>query len=314
MIDVIIPAYNSHDTINRAIDSVLTQSYTDYHITIVNDGGKPYNINNVDCLTELSYKENMGPGFARNYGIKHTNGDYILFIDADDYLESTNALQSLISCFKDDVMLVIGGIKAEGPDGGTKLIRGNGNFMHGKMYRRSYLQKYDIWSNENSRCCEDDSFNSQVLLCLDGKTEKDVCISEPVYRWTYTKTSLGRKDPIDWEHRIVPRGMLENKIYVFNQLRKKGIDNKRVRFDKIRTMIKSIVLYVSNRERFPQFDQSNKDVLIRCYYEIYRDIDLSVTDDELTFVYNSLGFQNGTPDDIPLIKHIIEQLRTIFPD
>ena len=309
MIDIIIPAYNSHKTINRAIDSVLSQSYQDYHITIVNDGGEPYNINNIDCLTELRYDENKGPGYARNYGIDHTNGDYILFIDADDYLEGTYALQSLLNCFKEDVVLVIGGIHAETPDGGVRLIRSNGNFMHGKMYKRSFIEKYNIRSNENSRCCEDDSFNSLFLLCMD-KPYKDVSFSEPVYRWTYTEGSLGRKNPDEWEHKIVPRGMLENKIYIFNELEKRNINSDRVIYDKVRTMLKCIVLYINNKENFPQYDDSNKDVLIRCYYDIYKDIDGTIDDSVFSHILKSFNL-SGDESTINAMKNIIVQLRNI---
>ena len=58
LVDIIIPAYNSHRTINRAIDSILQCGDIDYHITIVNDAGEPYNITNIDCLTELTNEKN----------------------------------------------------------------------------------------------------------------------------------------------------------------------------------------------------------------------------------------------------------------
>ena len=306
MINIIIPAYNAHKTIKRAIDSVLSQSYQDYDITIVNDGGEPYNITNIDFLTELNYGENKGPGYARNYGIDHTDGDFILFIDADDYL-LPDALQNLIDTVKDDTGFVIGGIEAENEDGTTRLIKNNGNFMHGKLYRRAYIEELGIRSNE-TRCCEDDSFNSLCLLCLDGKKYKEYSTEKPVYRWTYTEGSLGRSNIDDWEHKIVPVAMVDNKIYVYNELKKRGITSGRILLDKVRFFLHCTINYIRDNHNFPQYEESNWANLNRSYKEVYREIEGQVTDEIFNYALKLFNVE-FTDNDIDYIKKIIDKVR-----
>lgn len=92
-VSVIIPYYNRDTSVIRAIKSVLTQTYTNYEIILVNDGSdkKYYEFvenyietikNNVDI--KHLYQNNKGPSSARNNGIKVANGEYIAFLDSDD--------------------------------------------------------------------------------------------------------------------------------------------------------------------------------------------------------------------------------------
>ena len=93
LVSVIIPYYNNKDTIIRALESVLNQSYNNLELIIINDGSKDdsyeivceylqkydgnININHIN-------QENQGPSITRNKGIKLSKGEYIAFLDADD--------------------------------------------------------------------------------------------------------------------------------------------------------------------------------------------------------------------------------------
>lgn len=89
LISVIIPAYNAEAFIEKALDSVLAQSYHHFEVLIVNDGStdatetivKNYN----DARVKLISQENGGLSNARNTGIRAAQGDYLAFLDADDY-------------------------------------------------------------------------------------------------------------------------------------------------------------------------------------------------------------------------------------
>lgn len=90
---IIIPVYNSEKYLKQCIDSVLNQSYDDYEIIAINDKS---NDNSEKILREYGNKINLhnvkekngvGPSHARNIGIKMAKGDYILFLDSDDYYE-----------------------------------------------------------------------------------------------------------------------------------------------------------------------------------------------------------------------------------
>lgn len=89
-ISVIMSAYNAQNTIRRAIRSVLNQTHKDIELIVVNDCStddtekiiKKYKDNRI---VYIKHDVNLGAGCARNTGIKHATGDYIAFLDSDDY-------------------------------------------------------------------------------------------------------------------------------------------------------------------------------------------------------------------------------------
>ncbi len=101
-VSVIIPTYNYGKYIERAIDSVFAQTYQDYEIIVVDDGST----DNTREIIETRYKkkvryfyqENKGPGAARNLGLRHMRGDFIVFLDSDDYFLPKN-IETKISIF-----------------------------------------------------------------------------------------------------------------------------------------------------------------------------------------------------------------------
>ena len=88
-ISIIIPSYNSEKTIERAINSVITQNYSNKEIIVVDDGSfdntKTILSKYVESINIVT-TENFGVSRARNNGIKNAVGDYIMFLDSDDYL------------------------------------------------------------------------------------------------------------------------------------------------------------------------------------------------------------------------------------
>ena len=103
---LIIPAYNVEKYIKKCLDSVLNQTYNNYEIIIINDGST----DNTSKILE-SYKsnkkikiinqENKGLSNARNTGVSNAKGDYILFIDSDDFIEK-ELLEILNKTIKDE--------------------------------------------------------------------------------------------------------------------------------------------------------------------------------------------------------------------
>lgn len=95
---IIIPLYNKELYIDRAINSLLTQTFQDFEVIIVNDGSTDNSIYEakkiIDSRITIIHQENSGVSTARNTGIKAANGEYLVFLDADDkYLP--NALEHL---------------------------------------------------------------------------------------------------------------------------------------------------------------------------------------------------------------------------
>ena len=93
MISFIITSYNSEKTIGRAIDSILKQkSNLKYEIIVVDDGSNDNTraiLENYYDKIQYYYKENEGVAIARNFGVNKSKGEYIIFIDSDDYINKT---------------------------------------------------------------------------------------------------------------------------------------------------------------------------------------------------------------------------------
>lgn len=112
MISVIIPAYNASKTIKKAIKSVLTQTYTDFELIIVDDGSTDntlalcLNIAQKNEKITLIHQDNKGLVKARIEGIRHAKGEYVFFLDADDWV-STRAIESLINASENETADVV---------------------------------------------------------------------------------------------------------------------------------------------------------------------------------------------------------------
>lgn len=92
-ISVIVPVYNASQTISRCIDSILRQSYSNFEIVLINDGSSDHSLEILreyekrDLRVKVIDSVNEGVSRARNKGIEHSVGRYLVFVDSDDYVE-----------------------------------------------------------------------------------------------------------------------------------------------------------------------------------------------------------------------------------
>ena len=92
-ISLIVPVYNAGKHLSRCIDSILAQKFTDFELILVNDGSKDNSLeicnqySGLDARVVVVSRDNGGVSSARNHGIEVSTGDYICFIDADDYVK-----------------------------------------------------------------------------------------------------------------------------------------------------------------------------------------------------------------------------------
>jgi glycosyltransferase involved in cell wall biosynthesis len=110
----------------------------------------------------ISLDENVGPGLARQAGIDQSNGEFIMFADADDYFYP-GALDYLLSKIESsDFDILFSAFRYERDDE-VKIIGNDAAWLHGKIYRRDFLQKHNIHFN-SYRANEDNGFNRLALL------------------------------------------------------------------------------------------------------------------------------------------------------
>lgn len=189
MIDIIIPAYNANNTIEYTLMSVAMQTIKDkVKIYIIDDcslNDYNYIVDNFSKelnITLLRLDKNSGTGIARQFGLDNSNGDYIYFLDADDLFLNPESLENLYNNIigKD---LVYGYVYNEELD----INNINLGDLHGKLYRRDFINKYNIGFN-NSRFHEDNAFNSLVLL--HNPIHKQ--IDNIILFYSYNKKSITR--------------------------------------------------------------------------------------------------------------------------
>lgn len=112
-ISIIIPVYNVENYIEKCINSLINQTLVDVEFIFVNDGSPDGSANIIkkyqkkDKRIKLIEKENGGQASARNLGLKHATGEYVAFVDSDDYVD-INMYKILYECAKkDDLDIVI---------------------------------------------------------------------------------------------------------------------------------------------------------------------------------------------------------------
>jgi glycosyltransferase involved in cell wall biosynthesis len=202
LVSVIIPAYNSAKFVGGAIESVLAQTTDDFEIIVVDDGSKdatPRAIEPFLADSRIRYfrQENRGLPGARNAGAKVSRGEYLAFLDADDFL-APNALEAMRKKFEESgaAWLNVGVMKLEGenrtfrrpqfPEGDLLLaILENDFITRSPFYPRKDFFEIGMY-DEEIRMREDWDINIRMIAA--GKPF--VLLDEPLYLYTRTEGSI----------------------------------------------------------------------------------------------------------------------------
>lgn len=210
-ISIIIPVFNSEESIEKCLDSVLGMYNGRMEIVIINDGSTDSTSRIIDdfvlkfnsCANgniTINYLQtvNQGVSKARNLGLEIASGDFLLFLDSDDYISPDvpgvifNALvPGGIHCF--NVKDYSSYIKANIPGGVYDISEGidvlyNANsfgFLHGKLYDRKIIESHHIRFDENISMSEDFIFNLEYMSVV----EKVVIHNEIFYHYKNDNSS-----------------------------------------------------------------------------------------------------------------------------
>ena len=197
-ISIIIPFYNSSKTIRKCVESVLNQTYQNFEALFINDGGnddtldilKSYQVN--DNRIVILDKEHSGVSSTRNFGLKHASGEFVQFLDSDDYLEPTMFEEMIKVQKENDADLVICNynhpsiknylgdcvLNLENKKDLLKYVQTTFAMVvpWNKMYRKSVITNY---FDETVSFCEDDLFALSNLKNI----KKVVSISKKLYNY-----------------------------------------------------------------------------------------------------------------------------------
>ena len=105
---IIIPNYNEGKYIRECLESVFGQTYKNYEVIVVDDGSTDDSIDIIkDFDVKLYHSNGLHAGGARNVGLDNANGEYIVFLDSDDYLANNNVLENLNNLINDEDIICL---------------------------------------------------------------------------------------------------------------------------------------------------------------------------------------------------------------
>lgn len=221
LVSVVVPVYNAEHFLGKSIESVTNQSYKNIELILVNDGSTDNSetICNTYALADNRIKvisqENSGPAAARNTGIRHATGDFVFFLDADDFIDR-NALALLVAQYNEyKPDLVMGNFCKRENNGETVNIRATFHpddkpfegkikkltksdivsyvrhflkhpsnhlisYCWARLYKLSVIKNNNIYAHEDMRLFEDFVFNLEYLK----HTNEIIFVNEPLYTYT----------------------------------------------------------------------------------------------------------------------------------
>lgn len=226
MVNIIMPVYNAHNTLRQAIGSVIMQDDLDnILLTIVDDcSTEPYDY----LLDEFKFMNieimrkdtNTGCGQSRQYGIDRCKCKYFMFLDADDCLYHPDSVKKMHQYMENEQLdMLYTDFIEELNDDSFFLHQNSGVWMHGKMFRTSYIQDNDIRYNE-TRLHEDHAFNFITRIC-GGKL---LYIDYTTYIWRRNGDSLTRSDSHTFDVAMI--NFIENAKYVIVEYVKRKVSEQ----------------------------------------------------------------------------------------
>lgn len=269
-VSIIIPVYNGEKFIKKCIESILKQTYQNYEIIIINDGSTDRTKETIESLKNEKLKlyniKNAGVSNARNYGMNQANGDYILFVDADDEIDN-KTLEILVNKqkeYKVDIIRYNGYIqdekgnfeKLEMPIDNNTIINSKKDLkkiiklINGSLRCYSpllFIRNSDIIQFDSSLTyLEDKLFYLQNMTNGDKKT---LFIDEMLYYYNYNKRSK-TKDINNFKNNILD--MLEATKKIDSVVKKLG-DRSNITNCSLLSLFIYRIEYLANISKYKEF-------------------------------------------------------------
>lgn len=212
-VSVIIPVYNVEKYIGRCLDSIVKQTYENLQIIVVNDGSRDNAVEIIhkyiqkDNRIELFNKENGGLSDARNYGLKYARGEYVCFIDSDDWV-TYDYIETLIKQFSTEIDITCAGFDLAFENNvfnsfkyrmKNKILSSDSalvelcigkwmtNHVFNKMFRLSLFKNIEF---DVGRTFED----IYIMHKLFAKARKISCSSQIIYHYFMRNDSIVHQD------------------------------------------------------------------------------------------------------------------------
>lgn len=245
-ISIIVPVYNAEQYLNKCIESILKQTYQNFEIILIDDGSEDNSGNICDeyeknnTKIKVIHQTNSGVCAARNVGIDNAKGDWISFVDADDYIETTylEELIYLLKKFRSNYItcgykrvfdakkvdyinsdLSIENISAQEYLNKLLNVQNGYGFVHMKLIKKDVIK--GVRFNEKITVGEDALFN--VELCKN--LENIIIYNKPLYNYYFNPNSAVRKFDTNYAQKYIS-SMKTMKEYIENEYKDDKIINK----------------------------------------------------------------------------------------
>ena len=253
-VSVIVPVYNAERYLERCVNSIFAQTFTDYELILVDDGSTDDSGKMCDDYARSNpqvcviHQTNQGVSAARQKGLDAASGQYVIFADPDDWVEPTMLEELQEAAINNDADVVIcdfwinnsevtGDRKYQNPRALSsdsvlrQLILGElHGFTWNKLYRSSCLKKHNVAFPQGINYSEDLWFNCKLFLNHDVKV---AYLQKPFYHYDYYSNSSGLsrkltarsvKDYlsfVEFIHDELPEGAFRDELAVlrFNAIR-----------------------------------------------------------------------------------------------
>ena len=258
LVTIIIPIYNAEKYLSKTLESVLNQTYKNLEIILINDGSTD---NSKEICTKFANedkriifidKENGGPSEARNKGLEISKGEYIAFVDSDDYLE-LNYIERLLETLKDKgVQCVLCGYNRVYDQKAEKIVREESIYLNKEEFLSSILTVQGglgftwgkLWKREeiqNIRFNKDIKIGEDALFCMEAckNIDKVFILNEALYNYKFNPNSIVRSYDSEYVNRILT-STKKAKEYIEKEYK----DNERI-LKKINNYIAYHVLLIS---------------------------------------------------------------------
>ncbi len=230
MISIIVPVYNTEKYLKKSLSSILKQTYKEFEVIIVNDGSTDDSEKIIDSFKKKypkkikSFKKkNEGVSVARNYGISKASGEYLAFVDSDDWIEPDFLEKLYNTALKDDLDIIVCDTIMDYPDH-KEILRSKLNYN--KDIIRDYIVSYPMMCIKlvkKSVLEASDGFPKNMIyedLCLSPTlvniTNKIGFLSLPLYHYVQRPDSImHQKDFSDKLYDIIK--VLDN---IYNNFKK----------------------------------------------------------------------------------------------
>lgn len=213
-VSIIIPIYNAEENLNRCIDSVLKQDFEDFELILMNDGSRDSSgeicdrYAGMDSRVHVIHKENSGVSDTRNQAISIARGEYLQFLDSDDWITPDATGLLVRTAQEHDCDMVIsdfyrvigerlshkGDIQEDGlltrEEFALCMMEKPADFYYGvlwnKLYRREIIEKHALGMDKDISWCEDFIFNMEYIRHVRNV----YALRVPIYYYVKTPGSL----------------------------------------------------------------------------------------------------------------------------